>query len=1450
MADSLFDNRYRYDYIYPRGRSGETLRAVDIENDDQAVVIKRPAPNDAPPIRAGQEVSINTERRALQRLAGHPILTELLNQGQFFVGTMPHQYIVMERAEGVIIADEVLRLNANGERLPELEILVVIDYLLDLLHAAHAKDIVYNDVDAKHLFWDRDTHKLKVIDWGNAVFLEGDEITQQGISRQTDVYQVGELLYFILTGGRRAEVSRDAETDFVMDFGEDNRRVHSRLQEIVSKALHPNIRLRYPNITALRADLSAYRAPIERERNLAVSAIADKLKNLLSMSELRVLRTQIEPLRQQDPGYPPTTEVYNTIVDYLKDLSVSADLDAVRIYMLNANWGRSAELIRELRDNAGTRTENFSNLLNDICIIMIDTPIDPTPAPILASLEQLFDNQHTSAALTLLDDVEDDRQRVLQWQIAERISSHLPEVLLLRPNLYRISNALAQLSTEGYDLDEANSLMNEADATLGNITNETLDLAFLRDSYRAVVDALTNLNPLLQTFAAQHQLSTRRVPINAVERAISASMALADNMHVIGKQATATRDALHALENSRTVDSTNPIWDDLGDLLKRLYERLQASQTYVPAADGSDLEAWLETSRDKLQSFQDRLFDEMLTNMVRGLDEGLKGWRVYQVLVLVGNRDKALSSIDHASRSVNTISPALSQWFRQLYAVVEGANYIERHAIPGGLGRALADGWAAYDRGRLGDAERLGQQALEIARSEEARSAASRLQDLSRLTRDWVERNGVASASRSKAMLNAVEKLFTEEENAIRQDFEAQMPSIETYLKAMSRGLVRTYKYTSTAALRNLFFYYILQGTLDVHDNLLDDGAFWLEAATQTLEESGERHIATRSLSEYIVDRRDLIEAQRLFSQINGKQILPEIPAIRRSLEGNAQARSIASGIQSLRDIEVALRDWADGDFRSAGLKLEESVRGVTEVEKITPLDLSGYRAWLMDLMEGAATLTVRAREMRAIIEKRPNEIDTIVGETLNSQVTVTQNLLGNNYTATLRQWRDTYEQFLAIYTSDERRTKRLEQLNEFFRALFIDQHPPYPLYQYWYSLLEAQAEFAAPPTDDPTPREQEEDDIPEIVYRNHDTDIIADVVPPQSSNNLGRIALFGTISVAALIVIGLVISNLLGGDNTPVVALTISATANEETVVANANITETAESLTVLELPASNTPVVVATTSEATPDNTATIIPTVTNERSISVETQTPSATPTLTLTPTATLTSTPTLTPTSTLTPSITPTVPPSTLTPLPENGVQGRQDLLALFNRTPNLPFNPTTFFGVEGGYQLETDSNSTGDTIRIVPSLEFIEASYGNNAASRITSVSADISLLTFNPSLLDDEQGGVYFSLSMESATDGNNIGIQVNALNSTSITVFDLQNGVLIPLRTRSVGSIVARLRIDRNIETGEVLLFLNDEQLTSANEFLTSNAAILPVLTVRDGGVIIRITDWRITLR
>ena len=120
-------------------------------------------------------------------MAGHPVLTELLGTGQFFVGGSPHQYIVVERAEGAIVADMVRELAAQGERLPELEMLVIVDLLLDLLARAHQADIVYNDVDAKHLFWDRDAYRLKLIDWGNAVLLEGVVVIGYGTQKKKDL---------------------------------------------------------------------------------------------------------------------------------------------------------------------------------------------------------------------------------------------------------------------------------------------------------------------------------------------------------------------------------------------------------------------------------------------------------------------------------------------------------------------------------------------------------------------------------------------------------------------------------------------------------------------------------------------------------------------------------------------------------------------------------------------------------------------------------------------------------------------------------------------------------------------------------------------------------------------------------------------------------------------------------------------------------------------------------------------------------------------------------------------------------------------------------------------------------------------------------------------------------------------------------------------------------------
>ena len=70
---TLFDSRYRVDQVFPRGQAGESLSAFDTQDGDAPVLIKRPALQDAPPMRAGQEQTLLSEKRVLEKLAGVPI---------------------------------------------------------------------------------------------------------------------------------------------------------------------------------------------------------------------------------------------------------------------------------------------------------------------------------------------------------------------------------------------------------------------------------------------------------------------------------------------------------------------------------------------------------------------------------------------------------------------------------------------------------------------------------------------------------------------------------------------------------------------------------------------------------------------------------------------------------------------------------------------------------------------------------------------------------------------------------------------------------------------------------------------------------------------------------------------------------------------------------------------------------------------------------------------------------------------------------------------------------------------------------------------------------------------------------------------------------------------------------------------------------------------------------
>src|ERR1019366_3410427 len=71
-------------------------------------------------------------------------------------------FIVMELLEGETVEQRWVR---SGERLPAREVLAIVEQLLDVLSAAHAKNVVHRDVKPENLFITK-VGQLKVLDFG------------------------------------------------------------------------------------------------------------------------------------------------------------------------------------------------------------------------------------------------------------------------------------------------------------------------------------------------------------------------------------------------------------------------------------------------------------------------------------------------------------------------------------------------------------------------------------------------------------------------------------------------------------------------------------------------------------------------------------------------------------------------------------------------------------------------------------------------------------------------------------------------------------------------------------------------------------------------------------------------------------------------------------------------------------------------------------------------------------------------------------------------------------------------------------------------------------------------------------------------------------------------------------------------------------------------------------
>ena len=361
-----------------------------------------------------------------------------------------------------------------------------------------------------------------------------------------------------------------------------------------------------------------------------------------------------------------------------------------------------------------------------------------------------------------------------------------------------------------------------------------------------------------------------------------------------------------------------------------------------------------------------------------------------------------------------------------------------------------------------------------------------------------------------------------------------------------------------------------------------------------------------------------------------------------------------------------------------------------------------------------------------------------------------------------------------------------------------------------------------------------------------------SELVDPEGGRRIPRgVIIGGLLGIVIIIALALLASGNSGGGVG--IELTITDTPTVD-ATGTADALLVAEQTDTSEPPTATESVAMAQTDEVTPTNFITDTPIPTNEPT------TPASTDTVTpITPTNTPTATPTVptdTPTATYTPSITPTpsdTPTPTVTPtptLPPEGLRGAQNALDLLadQDIDDLPWSPEVFYQQDEAWRLGVGTETDDDVLFIRLPEDLLDMAYGNNPATRITRVEAELTLLTFNPAVVTNED--VFFGLLLESADDGNNVGIQVQAANSTAVNLGQVTNNEVDYLSQRAVNAVIARLRIDRDLETGAVIVFFNDAQIGTAMDFVDPETPVLPVLFVKDGGVILGVSNWRVTLR
>jgi len=166
-----------------------------------------------------------------------------------------------------------------------------------------------------------------------------------------------------------------------------------------------------------------------------------------------------------------------------------------------------------------------------------------------------------------------------------------------------------------------------------------------------------------------------------------------------------------------------------------------------------------------------------------------------------------------------------------------------------------------------------------------------------------------------------------------------------------------------------------------------------------------------------------------------------------------------------------------------------------------------------------------------------------------------------------------------------------------------------------------------------------------------------------------------------------------------------------------------------------------------------------------------------------------------------------------------------------------------------WRLGVGAAEPGADILIPVPLDLLEGRYGADAATRIMRLVAEVELVTYNPPLVLDQQ--VYFGLLLsppDAPADG--IGVQIALAQPGAFNIGQRREGAAGVDVQRSIGSQIARIRLELDRNSGLLAFYVNEEQIGIPLRLDAPDAPLLPVLFVRRGGVIVHVNRWQVTLR